>query len=115
MNVTSSTTTLTLPAPLLPDGVFTDTVVVVVTAINQHGVGPDSNSAIAEIRGNNMHLHTQYVTYTNILYVSLHGRIKGKTSTVLAIKCQVYCMKYSIVVRNRVGRYHKNGDGTVRF
>ena len=35
MNVNSSTTTLTFTAPSLPDGVFTGTVVVMVTALNR--------------------------------------------------------------------------------
>ena len=48
-NVNSSTTTLTFTAPSLPDGVFTGTVVVMVTAINQYGVGPVSNSSSVEI------------------------------------------------------------------
>ena len=51
-NVNSSTTTLTFTAPLLPDGVFTDTVVVMVTAINRYGVGPVSPSS-ADINGIN--------------------------------------------------------------
>ena len=49
INVISSTTTLTYTAPSLPDGVFTGTVVVMVTAINRFGVGPVSDSATAEI------------------------------------------------------------------
>ena len=42
INVNSSTTTLTFTAPSLPDGVFTGTVVVMVTAISRYGIGPDS-------------------------------------------------------------------------
>ena len=49
INVNSSTTTLTFTAPSLPDGVFTSTVVVMVTAINRFGVGPTSDPATAEI------------------------------------------------------------------
>ena len=49
INVNSSTTTLTFTAPSLPDGVFNDTVVVMVTAINQYGVGSTSDPATAEI------------------------------------------------------------------
>ena len=52
-NVNSSTTTLTFTAPSLPDGVFTGTVVVMVTAINIFGVGPTSHPAIAEINSMN--------------------------------------------------------------
>ena len=52
VSVTSSTTTLTFTAPSLPDGVFTGTVVVMVTAVHQLGIGPASDPATAEIRGN---------------------------------------------------------------
>ena len=51
VKVDSSTTTLTFTAPSLPDGVFTGTVVVMVTAVSRYGVGPASNPATAEIRG----------------------------------------------------------------
>ena len=50
INVNSSTTTLTFIAPSLPDGVFTGTVVVMVTAVNRLGIGPAS-AANAEIDG----------------------------------------------------------------
>ena len=42
-------TTLTFAAPSLPDGAFSDTVYVVVIAINQFGVGLDSNPVTTEI------------------------------------------------------------------
>ena len=51
MNVSSSTTTLTFTAPSLPDDMFTDTVVVMVTAVNKYGVGPASNPETATITG----------------------------------------------------------------
>ena len=51
ITVTSSTTTLTFTAPSLPDGVFTGTVVVMVTAINRYGIGPASDPANAVITG----------------------------------------------------------------
>ena len=51
MNVNSSTTTLTFSAPSLPDGLFTGTVVVMVTAINRYGIGPPSDSDTAIITG----------------------------------------------------------------
>ena len=51
MNVNSSTTTLTFTAPSLPDGAFTGTVVVMVTAVNRYGVGPASNPESAVITG----------------------------------------------------------------
>ena len=53
VSVNSSTTTLTFTAPSLPDGVFTGTVVVMVTAVNVYGIGPASDPATAEIRGIN--------------------------------------------------------------
>ena len=49
MNVNSSTTTLTFTAPSLPDGMFTGTVVVMVTAVNRFGVGPTSEPVAAII------------------------------------------------------------------
>ena len=52
MNVNSSTTTLTFTAPSLPDGVFTSTVVVMVTAVGIFGEGVPSEPAIAAIAGN---------------------------------------------------------------
>ena len=51
-NVNSSTTTLTFTAPPLPDGMFTDTVVVMVNAINRYGVGPDSDHVNVTVTGN---------------------------------------------------------------
>ena len=53
MNLNSSTTTLTFTAPSLPDGVFTDTVGVMVTAVNRYGVGPASDRESAVIYGKN--------------------------------------------------------------
>ena len=50
-NVDSSTTALTFTAPLLPDGLFTGTVVVTVAAISRLGVGPTSNPLSALIFG----------------------------------------------------------------
>ena len=51
MNVNSSTTTLTFTAPSLPDGVFTGTVVVMVTAINRYGIGLASDPKTAIVKG----------------------------------------------------------------
>ena len=64
MNVNSSTTTLTFTAPSLPDGVFTGTVVVTVTAVNRLGIGPASDPATAEIEG-------MYYVHTYIPVVQL--------------------------------------------
>ena len=47
----SSTTTLTFTAPSLPDGVFTGTVVVMVTAVSRYGVGPASNPQTTTVTG----------------------------------------------------------------
>ena len=52
VTVPSLTTTLTFTAPSLPDGVFTGTLVVMVTAVNIFGIGPTSDPATAKIRGN---------------------------------------------------------------
>ena len=51
MNVNSSTTTLTFIAPSLPDGVFTGTVVVMVTPIKRFGIGLPSDPVATEIKG----------------------------------------------------------------
>ena len=51
MNVNSSTITLTFTAPSLPDGVFTGTVVVMVTAFSRYGIGPASDPVNAMITG----------------------------------------------------------------
>ena len=56
MNVDSSTTTLTFTAPSLPDGVFTGTVVVTVTATSRYGIGPASEPAHVTITGTTIHL-----------------------------------------------------------
>ena len=53
VNVDSSITTLTFTAPSLPDGVFTGTVVVMVTVVSNVGVGPASDPATTKIRGIN--------------------------------------------------------------
>ena len=50
-NVNSSTTTLTFTAPSLPDGVFSGTVVVMVTAVNRFGIGPASDPKTTVING----------------------------------------------------------------
>ena len=51
INVNSSTTNLTFTAPSLSDGVFTGTVVVMVTAISRYGVGPPSDPVNVTIAG----------------------------------------------------------------
>ena len=56
MNVNSSTTTLTFTAPSLPDGVFTGTVVVIVTAVIGFIVGPASDPATARINSQYMYV-----------------------------------------------------------
>ena len=53
MNVNSSTTTLTFTAPSLPDGVFNDTVVVMVATTSRYGIGPASEHEFAVIYGKN--------------------------------------------------------------
>ena len=49
MNANSSTTTLTFTSPSLPEDVFNSTVVVMVAAVNNYGIGPASDPAIAVI------------------------------------------------------------------
>ena len=51
MNVSSSTNTLIFTAPSLPNGVFTDTIVVMVTAVSKYGVGPASETDAAVVNG----------------------------------------------------------------
>ena len=48
-NVTSPTTTLTFTAPSLPDGVFVDNIIIIVTAINRFGRGTPSDPDYDEI------------------------------------------------------------------
>ena len=57
-NVTSPTTTLTFKAPSLPDGVFNDSVIVTVTAINRFGRGQPSDPDYDEICMYTLHIHT---------------------------------------------------------
>ena len=51
MDVNNSTTTLTFTASSLPDGVFTGTVVVMVTAVSILGIGPPSAPVYTLITG----------------------------------------------------------------
>ena len=63
MNVNSSTTRLTFTAPSLPDGAFTHTVVVMVTAVNSYGKGPASDPETAIIYGKHVAMYiNSYVT-----------------------------------------------------
>ena len=57
MNVNSSTTRLTFTAPSLPNGAFTHTVVVMVTAVNRYGMGPASNPETAIIYGKHVAMY----------------------------------------------------------
>ena len=70
MNVNSSTTTLTFTAPSLPDGVFTGTVVVMVTIMNRLGIGPPSAPVSALITG--IYLISSYVSLFVMTYYSMH-------------------------------------------
>ena len=57
MNINSLTTTLTFAAPSLPDGVFTGTVVAMVSAVNRYGVGPSSDeTAVIQGKPSNLNL-----------------------------------------------------------
>ena len=66
MNVNSSTTTLMFTAPSLPDDVFTVTVVVMVTVISRHGIGPASELATARIDGKYVSMYSYLFTYTYV-------------------------------------------------
>ena len=63
INVDSLTTTLTFTAPSLPDGVFTGTVVVMVTAVSRFGIGPASDPATAEI-------HSMYTCRYSMVFIT---------------------------------------------
>jgi len=69
-NVASSTTTLTFAAPSLLDDVFSDTVVVMVTAISRFGMGPTSDPVIAKIDSTYVHM------YLNSVYLSIQKSMK---------------------------------------
>ena len=71
INVNSSTTTLTFNAPSLPDGVFTGTVVVIVSAVIRLIVGPASDPATARINSQYMysHVHTCTAIYSHLYTV----------------------------------------------
>ena len=51
MNVNNPTTILSFDAPLLPDGVFNGSVVVIVNATSRYGIGPASEPEAAVIYG----------------------------------------------------------------
>ena len=69
VNESSSNNTSTFTAPSLPDGVFTGTVDVMVTAVNRFGIGPASDPATAEIRGNQyVHNSVYILTFTYTLW-----------------------------------------------
>ena len=57
INVTSSTTTLTFTAPSLPNGVFTGTIFVMVTAVRGSEKGPASEPVTDVIYGKYVHVH----------------------------------------------------------
>ena len=86
-NVNSSTTTLTFTAPSLPDGVFSDTIVVMVTGFNQFGTGLPSDPATAGINGTYVSMYVRRYTY--IQYIHIHTYVP----TV------VYLCTYSTYVR----------------
>ena len=63
ITVNRSTNTLTFTAPSLPVGVFTGTVVVIVTAVIGSKVGPASDPATVIINGKYVHMyvHSSYI------------------------------------------------------
>ena len=86
MIVDSPTTTLTFTAPSLPDGVFTDTVAITVTAINKFGVGLPSDLVATEIIGT---LHCVYEAI--IILVMIMKIIAGK---IIVATCVYNKFKY---------------------
>ena len=75
MNVNSSTTTLTFTAPSLPDGVFTGTVVVMVTAVNRYGVGPASNPESAVVTGKYVVMYVCVYVIKFLSVMQIHNAI----------------------------------------
>ena len=69
MNANSSTTTLTLTAPSPSNGVFTGTVVVMVTAINRYGAGPASDPVTVVINGKYVHVYVHCRMFTVLFYI----------------------------------------------
>ena len=53
INTTTSTSQLTFAAPSLPDGMFTSTIVVMVSVLSRYGIGPSSDET-ATITGKMM-------------------------------------------------------------
>ena len=68
-NVNSSTTTLTFTAPSLPGGVFTGTIVVMVTAVNRYGVGPASDPETATVTGKSMYAYLWL--HFNMIFIAI--------------------------------------------
>ena len=61
INTTTSTSQLTFTAPSLPDGMFTSTIVVMVSVLSRYGIGPSSDET-ATITGKMMsNLHTIFI------------------------------------------------------
>ena len=65
-DVNSSTTTLTFTAPSLPDGVFSGTVVVMVTAVNRFGIGQASDPETAVINSTYVRMCVHILPYVYI-------------------------------------------------
>ena len=72
MNVNSSTTRLKFTIPSLPDGTFTHTAVVMVTAVNRYGIGPASNPETAIIYGKHVAMYiSSYVTMLLMMCITI--------------------------------------------
>jgi len=74
--VNFSITTLTFTAPSLPDGVFSGTVVVMVTVISRFGIGPASNPVTAEITGIYIHMYNDSM-YNNSNFLGCRLSTEG--------------------------------------
>ena len=102
MNVTSSTTTLTFTAPSLPDGVFTGTTIVMVTAVNRYGMGPASDPAIARIYGQYLYRHSYVCTYV-LMHRYLYIVIQPATQVKLYVPEQQNLARYVAFKKNQLG------------
>ena len=75
-NVTSPTTILTFTAPLLPDGVFSGSITVTVTAINKLGAGLPSDPEYFLISKLCTYMHAYVYTY-----IKTHGSVLAAKKT----------------------------------
>ena len=75
LNANSSTTRLTFTTPSLPNGPFTHTVVVMVTAVNRYGIGPASDPETAIIYGKHVAIYIHVSSYVTMLLMMCITRV----------------------------------------